>query len=59
MQTNTRKTPGRVYLHPASGNSPDKIERIQRETGMLVTLAGNHIRLVPMTATHGQAVTSC
>ncbi|WP_187776019.1 hypothetical protein [Salinicola corii] len=58
MQTNTRKTPGRVYLHPASGTSPESIQRIQRETGMLVVLGTNAARLIPMTAARGQAVTA-
>ncbi|WP_342594545.1 hypothetical protein AAGT95_16800 [Salinicola lusitanus] len=58
MQTNTRKTPGRVYLHPASGSSPESIQRIQRETGMLVVLGASAARLIPMTATRGQAVTA-
>lgn len=58
MQTNARKTPGRVYLHPASGTNPESIQRIQRETGMLVVIGTRTARLIPMTATRGQAVTA-
>jgi hypothetical protein len=40
MQT-TLTSSARVYLHPVLTHTPDSIQRIQRETGMLVVLAAN------------------
>ncbi|WP_282235658.1 hypothetical protein [Salinicola endophyticus] len=57
MQTNGRN-PGRVYLHPAAGSNPESIQRVQRETGMLVVLGARCARLIPIAATGSRAVTA-
>ncbi|WIX34123.1 hypothetical protein QO259_05530 [Salinicola sp. JS01] len=56
MQTNGRKTPGRVYLHPAAGSTPESIQRVQRETGMLVVIGTHAARLIPIAAAGSRAV---
>lgn len=60
MQTNARITPGRVYLHPALGASPETIRRIQRETGLLVVLesGARAARLIPMAAAGDRAASA-
>lgn len=55
MQTNGRN-PGRVYLHPAAGTTPESIKHIQRETGMLVVLGARCARLIPIAAAGSRAV---
>lgn len=37
-QTTTASPSARVYLHPALIHSPQAVERVQRETGMLVVV---------------------
>ncbi|WP_207815476.1 hypothetical protein [Pseudomonas sp. 50_B] len=38
MQTTTQHSPTRcpVYLHPAACTSPEAVDKIQRQTGLLV-----------------------